>query len=173
MTTYQLQPPHPASSIENPVSSIENRESPIPPIKYSMPNTRCEIPDTSHERRVKYEMRDTRYESRATSHGSRLNMQNKPNFPAPRMNLTSAKTMTYEQMTMNNASKNKPNQTQFRPPLDLIDWTTPNSLIHRKRFDTLPQVAKIPSFLWRTGVLYEEFYGQKGPMRSQMAAGRC
>jgi hypothetical protein len=145
--------------ITTPASSIQHRESiayPANQILYA-----------------KYEMRDTRYESRATSHGSRLNMQNKPNFPAPRMNLTSAKTMTYEQMTMNNASKNKPNQTQFRPPLDLIDWTTPNSLIHRKRFDTLPQVAKIPSFLWRTGVLYEEFYGQKGPMRSQMAAGRC
>jgi hypothetical protein len=36
-------------------------------------------------------------------------MQNKPNFLPPKMNLTSVKTMNYEQITMNNANKNKPN----------------------------------------------------------------
>jgi hypothetical protein len=41
-------------------------------------------------------------------------MQNKPNFPAPRMNLSSIKTMNYEQITMNNAHKYKPNQSQFQ-----------------------------------------------------------
>ena len=36
-------------------------------------------------------------------------MQNKPNFPDAQMNITSVKTMNYEQITMNNANKNKPN----------------------------------------------------------------
>ena len=30
------------------------------------------------------------------------------------MNVTSVKTMNYEQITMNNANKNKPNQSQFQ-----------------------------------------------------------
>jgi len=40
--------------------------------------------------------------------------QNKPNFLNAQMNVTSVKTMNYEQITMNNANKNKPNQSQFQ-----------------------------------------------------------
>ncbi len=36
-------------------------------------------------------------------------MQNKPNLLDARMNVSSVKTMNYEQITMNNANKNKPN----------------------------------------------------------------
>jgi hypothetical protein len=36
-------------------------------------------------------------------------MQNKPNFLIPKMNLSSVKTMNYEQITTTNANKNKPN----------------------------------------------------------------
>jgi len=43
-----------------------------------------------------------------------LFMQNKANFLRTQMNLSSLKTMNYEQITMNNANKNKPNQTQFQ-----------------------------------------------------------
>jgi len=39
-------------------------------------------------------------------------MQNKPNFLGAQMNVSSVLTMNYEQITMNNANKNKPNQTQ-------------------------------------------------------------
>jgi len=42
-------------------------------------------------------------------------MQNKPNSLDTQMNVTSVKTMNYEQITMNNANKNKPNQTQPEP----------------------------------------------------------
>jgi hypothetical protein len=40
------------------------------------------------------------------------NTENKPNLPAPRMNLSSFETMNYEQIAMNNANKNKPNQSR-------------------------------------------------------------
>jgi len=49
-------------------------------------------------------------------------MQNKPNLLNAQMNVRSSITMNYEQLTMNYANKNKPNQTQFagristRPP---------------------------------------------------------
>ncbi len=36
-------------------------------------------------------------------------MQNKPNFQNGKMNVSSAITMNYEQLTMNYANKNKPN----------------------------------------------------------------
>jgi len=36
-------------------------------------------------------------------------MQNKPNLLDAQMNVSSVKTMNYEQITMNNANKNKPN----------------------------------------------------------------
>ena len=39
-------------------------------------------------------------------------MQNKANLLDAQMNVSSAKTMNYEQITMNNEPKNKPNQTQ-------------------------------------------------------------
>ena len=39
-------------------------------------------------------------------------MQNKPNFLDAQLNVSSVKTMNYEQITMGNANKNKPNQTQ-------------------------------------------------------------
>jgi len=38
-----------------------------------------------------------------------LFMQNKPNLLDAQMNVSSVKTMNYEQITMNNANKNKPN----------------------------------------------------------------
>ena len=49
-------------------------------------------------------------------------MQNKPNLPDAQMNVSSAITMNYEQLTVNYANKNKPNskpikanQTQYKP----------------------------------------------------------
>jgi hypothetical protein len=39
-------------------------------------------------------------------------MQNKPNLPAPKMNVSSVKTMNYEQLTMNNEPIK---QTQSNP----------------------------------------------------------
>jgi len=36
-------------------------------------------------------------------------MQNKPNFRKAKMNVTTFKSMNYEQRTMNDANKNKPN----------------------------------------------------------------
>ncbi|MHC4602908.1 MAG: hypothetical protein ACYS6W_06205, partial [Planctomycetota bacterium] len=41
-------------------------------------------------------------------------IQNKPNFRKAKMNVTAFITMNYEQITMNNANKNKPNQSQFQ-----------------------------------------------------------
>ncbi len=50
---------------------------------------------------------------------STLFMQNKPNLLNAQMNVSSAITMNYEQLTMNYANKNKPNsnpiQTQNKP----------------------------------------------------------
>ena len=75
-------------------------------------------------------MRDTRYEIL-------IFMQNKPNFPNAQMNITSVKTMNYEQITMNSANKNKPNlchrylslpkgeQTQFKTAHLLLNWPKP------------------------------------------------
>jgi len=42
-------------------------------------------------------------------------MQNKPNFRNDKMNVSSVKTMNYEQITMNNANKNKPNTNPIKP----------------------------------------------------------
>jgi hypothetical protein len=39
-------------------------------------------------------------------------MQNKANLLNAQMNISPVKTMNYEQLTMNYANKNKPNQTQ-------------------------------------------------------------
>jgi hypothetical protein len=54
-----------------------------------------------------------------TLYKSPLFMQNKPNFLDAQMNVSPVKTMNYEQITMNNANKNKPNskpiQTQSNP----------------------------------------------------------
>jgi hypothetical protein len=58
--------------------------------------------------------RTTTYDIQNTTYEIRTIMQNKPNFQKARMNATSVKTMNYEQITMNNANKNKPNQTQFQ-----------------------------------------------------------
>jgi hypothetical protein len=44
-------------------------------------------------------------------------MQNKPNFQKPKMNVTTVKTMNYEQRTMNDANKNKPNSNPIKPNL--------------------------------------------------------
>jgi len=48
-----------------------------------------------------------------TLYKSALFLQNKPNLLDAQMNVSSVKTMNYEQITMNNANKNKPNQSQF------------------------------------------------------------
>ena len=57
------------------------------------------------------------YNYRGTSTNQPVFLQNKPNFRNAQMNVTSVKTMTYEQITMNNPGKkqsqNKPKQTQF------------------------------------------------------------
>ncbi len=45
-----------------------------------------------------------------------LNMQNKPNLPNTKMNVSPCFTMNYEQITMNDVIKNKPNQSQSCPP---------------------------------------------------------
>jgi hypothetical protein len=42
-------------------------------------------------------------------------MQNKPNLPKAQMNVSAVKTMNYEQITMNNANKNKPNSNPIKP----------------------------------------------------------
>ena len=42
-----------------------------------------------------------------------IQTQNKANLPAPQMNVNTVITMNYEQITMNNANKNKAKQTQF------------------------------------------------------------
>jgi len=42
-------------------------------------------------------------------------MQNKPKVKIGKMNITSFITMNYEQITMNNANKNKAKQTQTKP----------------------------------------------------------
>jgi len=42
-------------------------------------------------------------------------MQNKPNLPDTQMNVSSAITMNYEQLTMNYANKNKPNSKPIEP----------------------------------------------------------
>jgi len=57
----------------------------------------------------------TNHKPQTTIHESRsTNKENKPNFLDAQMNVSSSITMNYEQITMNNANKNKPNQTQFQ-----------------------------------------------------------
>jgi release factor glutamine methyltransferase len=46
-------------------------------------------------------------------------MQNKPNLLATQMNVSSLKTMNYEQITMNNANRNKPNQTRSQAQIPM------------------------------------------------------
>ena len=47
---------------------------------------------------------------------STLFMQNKPNLPKAQMNVNTVITMNYEQITMNNANKNKPNSNPISNP---------------------------------------------------------
>jgi hypothetical protein len=54
----------------------------------------------------------TRFLSMSLGNPADCFMQNKPNLPDPQTNVTSFITINYEQITMNNANKNKPNQTQ-------------------------------------------------------------
>jgi hypothetical protein len=49
-----------------------------------------------------------------------LFLQNKPNFADALMNVSSYKTMNYEQITMNNANKNKPNTNPIKPNIKPI-----------------------------------------------------
>ncbi len=51
-------------------------------------------------------------------------MQNKANLPNTQMTVTSAKTIDYEQITMNNANKNKPNSNpiQSQSQFAKIGW---------------------------------------------------
>ena len=77
-------------------------------------------------RNTQYEIRDTRYErslpkptTKDYVRNYKQNMQNKPNFQKSQMNVSSVITMNYEQRTMNDELKNKPNskpiQSQFKP----------------------------------------------------------
>jgi hypothetical protein len=56
-----------------------------------------------------YDIRATRYDIRDTQYDIRTIMQNKPNLLNAQMNVTSVVTMNYEQITTNNANKNKAN----------------------------------------------------------------
>jgi len=56
-------------------------------------------------------------------------MQNKPNLLNAQMNLSSVKTMNYEQITMNNANKNKPKQTQSVVSLPAVSKVEPSNLL--------------------------------------------
>jgi len=68
----------------------------------------------SHKSRTtNHDPRITNYELRITIHDPRTtNKENKPNLLDAQMNVTSVKTMNYEQITMNNANKK---QTQSNP----------------------------------------------------------
>ena len=62
-------------------------------------------------------------EHRASSIENRVSStQNKPNFESTQMNVSSVKTMNYEQITMNSKFKNKPNQSQFPIILVFLNW---------------------------------------------------
>jgi len=64
-------------------------------------------------------------------------MQNKPNFRKAKMNVSAVKSMNYEQITMNNANKNKPNSNPIKPNLRKAKMNV-NSLItkdYRKKDD--------------------------------------
>jgi len=80
-------------------------------------------------------------------------MQNKPNLLNAQMNLSSVKTMNYEQITMNNANKNKPNQTRSEaeiPTGELLAILKP-----RTNFNP---TASGPTSTFRCGRLYGENY---------------
>jgi len=51
-------------------------------------------------------------------------MQNKPNFQNGKMSINSSITMNYEQKTMNDSNKNKPNSNPIYP--ELVEWNKPN-----------------------------------------------
>jgi len=57
----------------------------------------------------------------------------KPNFPDAQMNVSSVKTMNYEQIAMNNANKNKPNQTQPVVSLPAVSKVEPSNLFQRQK----------------------------------------
>jgi len=60
-------------------------------------------------------------------------MQNKANLLDAQMNVTSVKTMNYEQITMNNANKNKPNQTQPVVSLPAVSKVEPSNLFPKSQ----------------------------------------
>ena len=79
---------------------------------------RQEMRETHSQRTTLYEtcpecnrrIRYTPYKIRSTLPAVRCTfMQNKPNLLDAQMNISSVKTMNYEQITTNNANKNKPN----------------------------------------------------------------
>jgi hypothetical protein len=49
-------------------------------------------------------------------------MQNKPNFPAPQMNVSFALTKDYENEIAFWLQKNKPKQSQSKPVLSAVEW---------------------------------------------------
>jgi len=53
-------------------------------------------------------------------------MQNKPNLLIPQMNVSYCFTMNYEQITMNDAIKNKAKQTQFQNKVPSSACPAPN-----------------------------------------------
>jgi len=92
------------------------------------------------------------------------------------MNLSSVKTMTYEQITMNNANKNKPNTNPIKANLldaqinvsSLLTKDYENKRLHRRGQDkpkqtqpvvSLPAVSKVePSNLFQTRCTLCEFF---------------
>jgi hypothetical protein len=66
-------------------------------------------------------------------------MQNKPNSLGAQTNVTSVITMNYEQITMNDPNKNKPNQTQFRSPAETLS-PVGCDISHRPRLRVSSQV---------------------------------
>ena len=60
-------------------------------------------------------------------------MQNKPNFMDAKMNVTSVKTMNYEQITTNDANKNKAKQTQPVVTLPAVSKVEPSNLFTKSQ----------------------------------------
>ncbi|MHC4624073.1 MAG: hypothetical protein ACYS4W_09255 [Planctomycetota bacterium] len=100
LTIYQL----PITTHHLPFTSYQ-----LPITIYQSPITIHQLPFTTHHLPI------TIHQSPFTSYQLPFNqyMQNKPNLPDAQINVSSFTTMNYEQTTMNNANKNKPNQSQF------------------------------------------------------------
>jgi len=113
-------------------------------------------------------------------------MQNKPNFRKGKMNLSSVKTMDYEQITMNNPNKYKPNQTQPVVSLPAVSKVEPSNLFqtahllvnrmkpllnfHLKNSLTGRRNSLKCWFSYSERSYYEEFYSKERTGRAQLGA---